>query len=608
MTLFAPQRRTHRARGVAESPTAWTPVSTRRLHLFTWMTAAGAGSWTWTSCGRTSRWCWASSCTSRTPSTCTSSTSALNVYFASTQARAARSSRCGSTWRRSRPASSRWAPRPCRDLTRKEMLDLYACTECGRCQSVCPAWNTGKPLSPKLLIMNLRDHAPRRGRPRSWRRRRRARLEPAGARAPRSSTTRSSGPARPAARACRSARWTSSTSTRSSTCAGTWCMGESRFPPEAGAMLAEPRDAGRTPGASRPVAARRLGRGTWRAGARGRRRPAEYLYWVGCAGSFDDRAKKISRARGRAPAARPGVSFAILGPRELCTGDPARRMGNEYLYQTLAKQNVETLNAIGRARRSSPTARTASTRSRTSTRDYGGDVRGHPPHAAARRAGGGGPPHARPQEVDDARSPTTTPATWAGTTRSTTRPATCSTSVPGRRAVEMPRHHERGLLLRRGRRPDVDGGADRQAHQRRAHGRGGGHGRRHGRRGVPVLPDHARRRRQGPGRHDRSPRHSPGGRRSLAPPDHRAGSTLGRTVRTLLDPGISRPTDASNTWWPALGDRKGTRTNDRRDEPEMSVPALPVRTVRASRRRRCRRRGPPGSKSAPAGRCASTTG
>jgi Fe-S oxidoreductase len=74
--------------------------------------------------------------------------------------------------------------------------------------------------------------------------------------------------------------------------------------------------------------------------------PPEYLYWVGCAGSFDDRAKKISQDVVRV-LQRAGVPFTILGPGELCTGDPARRMGNEYLFQQLAEQNVHTLNAKG---------------------------------------------------------------------------------------------------------------------------------------------------------------------------------------------------------------------------------------------------------------------
>jgi len=68
----------------------------------------------------------------------------------------------------------------------------------------------------------------------------------------------------------------------------------------------------------------------------------EILFWVGCMGSFDDRSKKISVAFARILQAA-GVPFAILGQEESCNGDPARRMGNEYLYQTLAKQNIETL-------------------------------------------------------------------------------------------------------------------------------------------------------------------------------------------------------------------------------------------------------------------------
>ena len=72
----------------------------------------------------------------------------------------------------------------------------------------------------------------------------------------------------------------------------------------------------------------------------------EYLYWIGCAGSFDDRNKKTSRAVAKL-LQRAGLDFAILGPSELCTGDPARRSGNEYLFQMLAMQNIETLNGMG---------------------------------------------------------------------------------------------------------------------------------------------------------------------------------------------------------------------------------------------------------------------
>jgi Fe-S oxidoreductase len=72
----------------------------------------------------------------------------------------------------------------------------------------------------------------------------------------------------------------------------------------------------------------------------------EYLYWVGCAGSFDDKNQKVTQAMSKLMT-RAGIDFAILGPAELCTGDPARRSGNEYIFQMLAKQNVETLNGLG---------------------------------------------------------------------------------------------------------------------------------------------------------------------------------------------------------------------------------------------------------------------
>jgi Fe-S oxidoreductase len=72
----------------------------------------------------------------------------------------------------------------------------------------------------------------------------------------------------------------------------------------------------------------------------------EYLYWVGCASSFDERARRTAESTAKLLQAA-GVEFAILGPRESCTGDPARRMGNEYVFQAFAEQNVETLNDAG---------------------------------------------------------------------------------------------------------------------------------------------------------------------------------------------------------------------------------------------------------------------
>jgi Fe-S oxidoreductase len=72
----------------------------------------------------------------------------------------------------------------------------------------------------------------------------------------------------------------------------------------------------------------------------------EYLYWVGCAGSFDDKNKKVTQAMAQL-LRRAGIDVAILGPSEMCTGDSARRSGNEYLFQMLAQPNVEMLNGMG---------------------------------------------------------------------------------------------------------------------------------------------------------------------------------------------------------------------------------------------------------------------
>ena len=214
----------------------------------------------------------------------------------------------------------------------------------------------------------------------------------------------------------------------------------------------------------------------------------EYLFWVGCAGAFEDRAKKTTRAvatllheagrrlrdprRGRDLHRRPGppdrqrVRVPDAGPAE-------RRDAQR-----------------GRAsRRSSRPARTAST---PSANEYGAArrrVRGRAPHPAA------GPP-GRDRQADPGaagrrrRSPTTTRATWAGTTGSSPRRARCSARPPPAAPTSPRCRATRGalLLLRRRRRPDVDGGADRQADQRRA-GRGGAVHRRADDRGrLPVLP------------------------------------------------------------------------------------------------------------------------
>ncbi len=230
------------------------------------------------------------------------------------------------------------------DLTRKEILDLYACTECGRCQSVCPAWNTGKPLSPKLLVMDLRDQ-----------------LLAEGPRILEARTLGDTYEGEPLVSSVVSDEvvWACTTcGACMSECPvdiehidhivdlrRNLVMAESRFPHETGAVLRNLENAGN------PWGMPQAQRTDWATGLGvtvlgDADAPPDVLYWVGCAGSFDDRGKRISRALAQV-LERAGVPFAILGPRELCTGDPARRMGNEYLFQTLAEQNLEALSGAG---------------------------------------------------------------------------------------------------------------------------------------------------------------------------------------------------------------------------------------------------------------------
>jgi len=224
------------------------------------------------------------------------------------------------------------------DMTWKQMVDTMSCTECGRCQDVCPAYATGKALSPKLLIMGLRDQLFAEG-PSVL-----AGAEPT--------------PLVPNA-------VTDDVVWDCVTCGACvhecpvsiehvdhivdlrrhLVMVESRFPTEAETML---RDVERgsnpwgKPQAERAVWAEGLGVRVLEPGDP----PPEILYWVGCAGSFDERARAgvVSTARLLRAA---GIDVAILGPRESCTGDPARRMGNEYVFQSLARENVATLNEAG---------------------------------------------------------------------------------------------------------------------------------------------------------------------------------------------------------------------------------------------------------------------
>ena len=218
-----------------------------------------------------------------------------------------------------------------KDLTWKQVLDTFSCTECGRCQDACPAFATGKILSPKLVIMGLRDAVFAQDTD--------AQLVPDAVPADSIWDCVTCG-------ACIEACPVSIEHVDHIVdLRRHLVMVESSFPAEAEPML---RDVER---ASNPWGKAQSERADWAAdlGIKvlepGDPAP-EYLYWVGCASSFDERARKTAQATAKL-LQNAGLDFAILGPRESCTGDPARRIGNEYVFQAFAEQNVETLNEAG---------------------------------------------------------------------------------------------------------------------------------------------------------------------------------------------------------------------------------------------------------------------
>ncbi|HZE41213.1 MAG TPA: (Fe-S)-binding protein [Stackebrandtia sp.] len=247
----------------------------------------------------------------------------------------------------------------------KGLLDFTTCTECGRCQSQCPAWNTDKPLSPKLLIMNLREHAYAKA----------PYLLAGGGKDALGEETATpeqlaNVPADALAEAAKTlvgdvidpdVLWSCTTC---GACVEQCpvdiehvdhivdmrrhqVMIESSFPAEAQTLMRNLENKGNPWGAAPNT------RADWTKGLDFEVPTVDtadtewdYLFWVGCAGAFDDKAVKTTRAVATL-LHEAGVKFAILGTGETCTGDPARRSGNEFLFSMLAEQNVETLNAAG---------------------------------------------------------------------------------------------------------------------------------------------------------------------------------------------------------------------------------------------------------------------
>jgi Fe-S oxidoreductase len=278
------------------------------------------------------------------------------------------------------------------DFTWKGYLDLTTCTECGRCQSQCPAWNTGKPLSPKLVIMNLRDHlfakapyilgdlerpgdadspgelvstdggfieskhdeqhhVPESGFERIMG------SGPAQATRPLVGTLEEGGVIDP------DVLWSC---TNCGACVEQCpvdiehidhivdmrryqVMVESEFPGELNGLFKNLERSGNPWGQSSKERTKWIDEVDFDVPVYGEDVDSfdgfEYLFWVGCAGALEDRAKKTTKAVAEL-LATAGVKFLVLGSGETCTGDSARRAGNEFLFQQLAAQNVETINGV----------------------------------------------------------------------------------------------------------------------------------------------------------------------------------------------------------------------------------------------------------------------
>lgn len=226
----------------------------------------------------------------------------------------------------------------------KTLFDSYACTECGRCQDQCPAYATGKPLTPKGLQVEMRKEVERVG-PKLIQ----GKKDEEGVLRPFITEIYSE-----------DFLW-------ACTSCGA-CVYEcpvdiehidtivemrryqvlmaSKFPKEATQIFKNLERKGNPWGVSDSRVDWAKGLNVPVVGEDGEAKDFDVLYWIGCAGSFDDAAKKTARALVEILRAA-NIKFATIGDAEVCTGDPARRLGNEMLYQQLAQQNVDTLNGLG---------------------------------------------------------------------------------------------------------------------------------------------------------------------------------------------------------------------------------------------------------------------
>ncbi|MET8798177.1 (Fe-S)-binding protein [Nocardia sp. NPDC004568] len=266
------------------------------------------------------------------------------------------------------------------DFSWKGWLDFTTCTECGRCQSQCPAWNTGKPLSPKLLIMSLRDHGRAKapyllaggskdmggdevglvdgeGNPDEKKLARVSEAARAEAERPLVGDHEVNGIIDP------EVLWSCTTC---GACVEQCPVDiehvdhiidmrryqvliESDFPSELAGLFKNLENKGNPWGQNAKDRLNWINELDFDIPVFGQDADSfdgyEYLFWVGCAGAYEDRAKKTTKAVAEL-LATAGVKFMVLGQEETCTGDSARRAGNEFLFQQLAMQNIELLNSV----------------------------------------------------------------------------------------------------------------------------------------------------------------------------------------------------------------------------------------------------------------------
>ena len=222
------------------------------------------------------------------------------------------------------------------DISWKGLLDMTSCTECGRCQSQCPAWHTDKPLSPKLLIMAMRDHAM-------------------------ANVVETENLVGDKAPISLDVLWSC---TSCGACVNECpvdiehvdhivnmrrfqVLVESKFPSALGGTFRNLEQAGNPWGANKQDRESWIAECDFPINVVSGTLPdeVEYLFWVGCAGAYEERARKTTKAVAELLYVA-GVNFAVLGKRETCTGDPARRSGNEFLYQILASENIATFGEV----------------------------------------------------------------------------------------------------------------------------------------------------------------------------------------------------------------------------------------------------------------------